>query len=89
MSCSSDSGSSMPPLKEGYIRITEGTATMDYDEKEAVFYNKVQVFNRDTSIQVIKLFSEIREKEKQASRDAADAGREGLGLLMGLLVFIR
>ena len=33
----------MPPLKEGYIRITEGTATMDYDEKEAVFYNKVQV----------------------------------------------
>ena len=57
----------MPPLKDGHIRITEGTATMDYDEKEAVFYNKVQVFNRDISIQVIKLFSEIRENEKHAS----------------------
>jgi len=37
---------------------------MDYDAKEAVFYNKVQVFNRDISIQVIRLFAEQREKEK-------------------------
>jgi tRNA (guanine26-N2/guanine27-N2)-dimethyltransferase len=37
---------------------------MDYDQKEAVFYNKVQVFNRDISIQVIKMFAEKREKEK-------------------------
>jgi len=36
--------------------IKEGTANMLYDTK--VFYNKVQVLNRDLSIQVIKLFSE-------------------------------
>lgn len=63
----SGSGAEMPPLREGFTRITEGMATMDYDEKEAVFYNKVQVFNRDISIQVIKLFSEIREKEKNTA----------------------
>jgi tRNA (guanine26-N2/guanine27-N2)-dimethyltransferase len=59
----------LPALPTGHIRITEGSATMDYDEKEAVFYNKVQVFNRDLSIQVVKLFSEIREKEKKERYD--------------------
>ena len=52
------------------MRIVEGTATMDYNKEEAVFYNKVQVFNRDMSIQVIKLFSEIREREKQEKYEA-------------------
>lgn len=47
-----------------HIKITEGSAHMYYDKKEAVFYNKVQVLNRDVSIQVIKLFSEIYLKEK-------------------------
>lgn len=51
--------------KPGFLSIQEGTASMQYDEKEAVFYNKVQVLNRDLSIQVIRLFSEIREKEKR------------------------
>ena len=46
------------------VEIKEGSAVMQYDEKEAVFYNKVQVLNRDLSIQVIRLFSEIREREK-------------------------
>eukprot|EP01031_Cornospumella_fuschlensis_P044924 gene44924-54946_t len=45
--------------------ITEGTATMHYDPKEVVFYNKVQVLNRDLSIQVIKLYSETLREEKR------------------------
>lgn len=39
---------------------------MLYDEKEAVFYNKVQVLNRDLSVQVIKVFSETIEQERNA-----------------------
>lgn len=64
-----DPSLSLPELPAGHVRITEGSATMDYDEKEAVFYNKVQVFNRDLSIQVVKLFSETREKEKKERYD--------------------
>ena len=48
-----------------YVHIKEGTAVMKYNKAEAVFYNKVQVFNRDISIQVIRLFSEIRIREKE------------------------
>lgn len=48
----------------GFATVIEGSATMQYDQKEAVFYNKVQVLNRDLSIQVIRLFAEIREREK-------------------------
>ena len=47
-----------------FATVVEGSATMQYDQKEAVFYNKVQVLNRDLSIQVIRLFAEIREREK-------------------------
>jgi tRNA (guanine26-N2/guanine27-N2)-dimethyltransferase len=36
--------------------INEGSASMLYDKSEAVFYNKVQVLNRDVSIQVTSLF---------------------------------
>jgi tRNA G26 N,N-dimethylase Trm1 len=54
-----------PPPQEGYLRVREGSVYMDYDEKEAVFYNKVQEFNRDISCQVIRLFAEQREKEKE------------------------
>lgn len=46
--------------------IIEGTVKMIYDTNETVFYNKVQVFNRDLSIQVIKLFAEIYTNEKRA-----------------------
>ena len=48
-----------------YIEIKEGTSSMQYDKSEAVFYNKVQVFNRDISIQVIKHFAKVYEDEKQ------------------------
>ncbi len=49
----------------GFEEIREGSASMLYDTKEVVFYNKVQVFNRDISIQTINLFASIREKEAQ------------------------
>ena len=52
-----------------YIEIKEGTASMFYDKNEEVFYNKVQVFNRDISIQVIRLFAEIRDKEQRVRYD--------------------
>ena len=51
-------------IPAGHVEIVEGSARMIYDEKEAVFYNKVQVLNRDLSIQTIKLFSEIISKER-------------------------
>lgn len=46
---------------EGTV-VEEGTAKVHF--RGDVFYNPVQVFNRDMSIHVIKLFQEIRRKEK-------------------------
>lgn len=46
------------------VTIQEGSASMQYDRKETVFYNKVQVYNRDLSIQVINYYAEVREQEK-------------------------
>lgn len=47
-----------------YIKIVEGSASMIYDKNEEVFYNKVQVFNRDISIQVIRLFASKIQQER-------------------------
>ena len=56
--------SSLPPPPPGHKLIIEGQAAMPFNEAEnAVFYNKVQVFNRDLSIHVIKYFSELRARE--------------------------
>jgi tRNA (guanine26-N2/guanine27-N2)-dimethyltransferase len=49
---------------------------MIYDEKEAVFYNKVQVLNRDLSIQTIKLFSEVITEERHNKYEAKRAKYE-------------
>jgi tRNA (guanine26-N2/guanine27-N2)-dimethyltransferase len=49
----------------GGKEIIEGSANMFYDNAETVFYNKVQVFNRDMSIQVIKLFAETLVAERK------------------------
>lgn len=49
---------------DAFIQITEGSATMFYDKNEQVFYNKVQVFNRDLSVLVINLFSETFRRER-------------------------
>ena len=87
------SGLVVPP---GFKAINEGTASILYeaDEKagdkgEPVFYNKVQVFNRDLSIRVISQFARMRERERTdpkkggrakrraAARAAAEAGIAG------------
>lgn len=47
-----------------HVEISEGSARMLYDESEAVFYNKVQVLNRDISTQVIRLFVEKFTEER-------------------------
>ena len=50
---------------EGKTVIIEGSASMLYDTSEAVFYNKVQVLNRDLSIRVITHFAETIMKERK------------------------
>jgi len=70
----SSSGSSMLEIPPGYEMITEGQASMLYSKDETCFYNKVQEFNRDTSIQVISHYVEVRQREyeeKQAKKRAA------------------
>ena len=54
---------------DGFLEIKEGLASMQYDKNEEVFYNKVQVFNRDTSIEIIKLFGETFDMEKKVKYD--------------------
>jgi tRNA (guanine26-N2/guanine27-N2)-dimethyltransferase len=58
--------------------IQEGTVRMEYDSREVVFYNKVQVLNRDLSINVIRTFSEKYlaeklEKTKHARKNSESA----------------
>eukprot|EP01125_Pyxidicula_operculata_P003019 TRINITY_DN1311_c0_g1_i1.p1 TRINITY_DN1311_c0_g1~~TRINITY_DN1311_c0_g1_i1.p1 ORF type:complete len:527 (-),score=126.94 TRINITY_DN1311_c0_g1_i1:1305-2885(-) len=62
------------PLPEGFKYLTEGKATVIYNEKE-VFYNPVQQFNRDLSILMIKLFIEQRKEEVK---------KEGINILEAL-----
>ena len=47
--------------------ITEGKCTVMFPKGE-VFYNPVQVLNRDLSILFIKLFNELRIEEEEALR---------------------
>ena len=46
-----------------YVDIREGKAFMSHAKDKAVFYNKVQTFNRDMSILVVRLFAEVRQME--------------------------
>ena len=55
----------IPTDVPGFTYITEGSATMSYAKNEEVFYNRVQMFNRDLSILVIREFITTREKELQ------------------------
>lgn len=59
-------------VPEGYSYFSEGSANILYQDKNAVFYNPVQEFNRDMSIMMIKLFQDMREAE---------------GIFHGLLLF--
>lgn len=52
--------SAAAPTKTSNV-LTEGTAKMQFEEGEQVFYNPVQVLNRDVSIQCLTLFSKIKQ----------------------------
>jgi tRNA (guanine26-N2/guanine27-N2)-dimethyltransferase len=55
---------------EDFSIITEGKASILFPKDNAVFYNKVQQFNRDMSVAAIRTWSEIflEEKEKKARK---------------------
>ncbi|KAK7241852.1 tRNA (guanine-N2-)-methyltransferase [Aureococcus anophagefferens] len=79
-------------MDAGYQRITEGSASMNYELRGAdtrnrgtadhdgpVFYNKVQVFNRDLSVLMISLFAQWRHIEREERKAKRDAGKAGDG----------
>ncbi|CAM9749899.1 unnamed protein product [Ectocarpus sp. 12 AP-2014] len=70
MTSSGPSVDQLPPPPPGHRLLVEGQAAIPFSEGNEVFYNKVQEFNRDLSIHVIKLFAEkrLREKTEQALR---------------------
>lgn len=65
------------------VVIKEGQAAIVFGQNNEVFYNKVQVFNRDLSILAIKTFVEDRKKEiaeraaKKAEKAKARAESKG------------
>lgn len=66
----------LPPPPAGHRLLVEGQAAIPFSEGNEVFYNKVQEFNRDISVHVIKLFAErrLREKAHQALRKTRKVG---------------
>lgn len=68
----------LPPPPPGHSLLVEGQAAIPFSEGNEVFYNKVQEFNRDLSIHVIKLFAErrLREKTEQALRKTRKVGSD-------------
>ncbi|GBB88886.1 hypothetical protein RclHR1_01550020 [Rhizophagus clarus] len=60
---------------EDFSVITEGKASILFPKDNAVFYNKVQQFNRDMSVAAIRTWSEIflEEKEKKARKIKEDS----------------
>lgn len=67
----------LPPPPAGHRLLVEGQAAIPFSEGNEVFYNKVQEFNRDLSIHVIKLFAEkrLQEKTEQALRKLRKVGQ--------------
>lgn len=69
-----------PSTSEG-VDITEGQATIQFASAKDVFYNPVQVFNRDLSVAGLQTFCNLfaREKRKQQAkrRSKADSADEG------------
>jgi tRNA (guanine26-N2/guanine27-N2)-dimethyltransferase len=65
----------------GHKIITEGRNSILFGEKNEVFYNKVQVMNRDLSILMLQLFAEQRkcEMDTKASKKAARAKQREAG----------
>ncbi|CAM9949953.1 unnamed protein product, partial [Laminaria digitata] len=67
----------LPPPPPGHCLLVEGQAAIPFSEGNEVFYNKVQVFNRDLSVHVIKLFAEKRLREKAERALRKTRRREG------------
>lgn len=80
---SPDQPKACPP---GYKVITEGKASMIYPaDANEVFYNPVQVVNRDLSVSMIRLFAErrVREKtEKQMRKNRLDLNPEEIDKIL-------
>ena len=56
-------------LPADHSTLTEGSATIIFNTKNQVFYNKVQIFNRDLSILISKMFLQ-QQRAEQMDRDA-------------------
>lgn len=52
-----------------YKEISEGKAKILFPKANTVFYNNVQVFNRDLSVAIIKKFNQIRQEELKTKRN--------------------
>lgn len=79
----------LPPPPPGHRLLVEGQAAIPFSEGNEVFYNKVQEFNRDLSVHVIKLFAEkrLREKTEQALRKTRKVGFAVVVLVVRVRVY--
>lgn len=59
-----------------FKEITEGKAKILFPKANTVFYNNVQVFNRDLSVAVIKLFSKVYKEEKERKKPDGKNGKK-------------
>eukprot|EP00984_Skeletonema_dohrnii_P033846 scaffold31810_cov67-Skeletonema_dohrnii-CCMP3373.AAC.1 len=71
-----DAATSKGLLPQGYEKITEGTITMHYPQSEnSVFYNPVQVQNRDLSVLMIGMYAERRAERMWVTRKRKEVRR--------------
>jgi tRNA(guanine-26,N2-N2) methyltransferase len=50
----------LPAVPPGALTITEGAAVVLYAGKDAVFYNRVQILNRDLSVTIVRCYDRAR-----------------------------
>ena len=82
MSASASPSAENVTVPEGYELIEEGLAKMIYPKAEnSVFYNPVQVQNRDLSVLMLSMYAErrakrrgVKSKKKEILRQAREAG---------------
>jgi tRNA (guanine26-N2/guanine27-N2)-dimethyltransferase len=70
----------MEPNNEEFTTITEGSATMSFpaNQESSVFYNPVQVQNRDLSILMISLYNERRAIRQAVKKKKKELNKEML-----------
>lgn len=73
-----NAGSAKPEDKNGTTSITEGSTVMIFpsDQDSAVFYNPVQVQNRDLSILMISLYAERRAIRRAVQRKKKELNKQ-------------